>query len=70
MNKALEWARQQRKSWLTQINHMERGSRLVFEVRDGIYCKHVDITGETIVDLKMRVASVDDLIETTVDETA
>ena len=70
MNSALEWARQQRKSWLTQISYMERGYHLVFEVRDGIYGKHVDITGETIVDLKMRVASVDDLIETTDDETA
>ena len=70
MNWALDWARQQRKSWLTQISHMERGYHLVFEVRDGIYGKHVDITGEAIIDLKMRVASVDHLIETTDDETA
>jgi hypothetical protein len=70
MNSALEWARQQRESWLAQISYLECGHRLVFEVRDGIYGKHVNITGETIVDLKMRIASVDELIETTDDKTA
>ncbi len=62
MDLVLKWARQQQKSWLTQIEHMERGHYVIFEVRDGIYGKQVNITAEMIVDLKMRVAEVGKLI--------
>ena len=62
MDLVLKWARQQQKSWLTQIEHMERGHYVIFEARDGIYGKQVNITAETIADLKMRVAEVGKLI--------
>jgi len=62
MDLVLKWARQPQKSWLTQIEHMERGHYVIFEVRDGIYGKQVNITAEMIVDLKMRVAEVGKLI--------
>jgi hypothetical protein len=55
----LAWARRQRREWMAQVEPLSDRVVTTSELRDGV---QVDTTGETLLELMIRIAEIDELI--------